>query len=118
MLLCVCNVAAGVYDGCFGSVFSTLGSTLSTLGNDIWGVGCSGILSIRFNWVANVMSALRTGSPACKIGVVVDGGCVSMVIISLAACLRKSFNFIAGNGIVVGKKVTVSQSLMVRVLGK
>ena len=62
-------------------------------------------------------SALRTGSPACKVGVVGDCGCVRMVIISLAACRRKSSNLISGNGIVLGKKVTVSQSLTVRVLG-
>ena len=41
------------------------GATISTTGR---------IGSIGFNWVANVSSALRTESPACKLGVVVDGG--------------------------------------------
>jgi hypothetical protein len=54
----------------------------------------SGILSTRLSCHANVSKALRTGSPASKLGVVVDGGCVRIVIISVAACLRKSTNFI------------------------
>ena len=68
--------------------------------------------------MANVRRALRTGSLACKLGVVVEGGKVRMVIISLAACLRKSSNFISGKCTVVGGKVTVSQSLIVLVIGK
>ena len=64
-----------------------------------------------------MISALRTGSPACKLGVV-EGERVRMVIMSLAACRRKSSSFVLGNGTVVGKKVTVSRSLIVLVLGK
>ena len=69
----------------------------------------TGIFLIQFNWVARVLSVLRTGYPACKLGVVDDGGRVRIVIISLSACLKKSSSFISGNGTVVGKKVTVSQ---------
>ena len=32
--------------------------------------------------------ALRTGSPAAKDGTVFDGGCVRIVVISLAACFK------------------------------
>ena len=65
-----------------------------------------------------MISALRTGSPAYRIGVVVEGGRVIMLIMSLATCCRKSSSFISGNSTIVGKKVTVSQSLIVLVLGK
>ena len=73
---------------------------------------------IRFNCVTKVTSALRTGSSASKLGVVVDSGKVRMVIISLTTCRRKLPNFISGNGTVVGKKVTVTQSLIVLIRGK
>ena len=55
---------------------------------------------------------------SCKLGVVVEGGRVRMVIMSLAACYRKSSSFISGNNTVVGKKVAVSQSLIFLVLDK
>ena len=73
---------------------------------------------ILFSCVAKVNNALRTGSPASRLGVVVDGGLVNNVIISVAACVRKSTSVIFGNGTDTGKKVTVSQSLTVFVLGK
>ena len=63
-------------------------------------------------------NAFLTGSPASKLGVVVDGGCVKMVMMSVAACLRKSTNFTCGNGTVVGKNVTVSHTLTHFVHGK
>ena len=50
----------------------------------------SGRVSILFSCVANSSNAFLTGSPACNVGVVVDGGLVRMVIMSVAACLRKS----------------------------
>ena len=49
---------------------------------------------------------------------VVDDGRVRIVIMPLAACRRKLSNLISGNGIVVGKKVAMSQSLIVLVRGK
>ena len=48
----------------------------------------------------------------------VECGRVKMVIMSLVACRTKSSSFISGNSTVVGKKVTVSQSLIVLILGK
>ena len=63
-------------------------------------------------------SALRTGSPACKLGVVVDGGAVRIVMISSAARFRKSASFTCGNGTLVGKNVTVSHVLTCFVQGK
>ena len=44
--------------------------------------------SARFNCSARVSSALRTGSPADSEGVVEEGGCVKMVMMSPAACFR------------------------------
>ena len=73
---------------------------------------------MRFSCVASVTSAFHTGSPAAKLGVVVDGGCDKMVIMSPAACTKKSYNLISGNGKTVGKNVTVSQSLSALVRGK
>ena len=64
------------------------------------------------------MSALRTGSPACHESDVVEGGCAKILIISSAACRKKLSNSTLGKGVVVGKKVTVSQYLTILVLGK
>ena len=62
--------------------------------------------------------ALRTGSPAYKLGVVVDGGMVNNVIIYVDACFRKSTSVTFGKGMDTGKKVAVSQYRTVFVLGK
>ena len=75
-------------------------------------------MSILCSCVANVSNAFLTGSPASKLGVVVDGGFVKMVMISVAACFRKSASLTYGNGTLVGKNVTVSQSLTCLVRGK
>ena len=91
------------------------GCTLGVCASIVLG---SGIVSILFNCVANVRRALRTGSPACKLGVVVDGGAVKMVMISTAACFRKSTSLTCGNGTLVGKNVTVSQFHTCFVRGK
>ena len=48
---------------------------------------------------------------------VVDSGSVRIETMSLGACLGKLFNFTSRSGIVVGKNMTVSQSLVVFVLG-
>ena len=47
-----------------------------------------------------------------------DGGCVSMVIISFAACFRKSVNLTSGMGMVCGTNVTVSHIRVILVRGK
>ena len=52
-----------------------------------------------FSCVANVRSAFLTGSPAAKLGVVVDGGLFSISTISVAAWWRKSMVFMLGNGV-------------------
>ena len=68
--------------------------------------------------VANSKSAFLVVSPAFRSSVVVDGGSVSNVIISVAACLRKESRLISGNLTVCGKKATVSLFLSLRVSGK
>ena len=70
-----------------------LGANGITLGGDVSIMTGSGIFSTRLSCFANVSKALRTGSPASKLGVVVDGGFVRIVMISVAACFRKSTNF-------------------------
>ena len=77
-----------------------------------------GIIWTRFNCIAKVKSTFLTGSPASKLDVVVDGGNVNIVIISVAAWRKKSTNLISGNGTLVKKNVTMLQSLVVLVLGK
>ena len=66
----------------------------STLGDDtefsLDLEGKVGSCLTRFRLVARLSNALRIGSPACKEGVVVDGGFAKMVIISVAACCKKS----------------------------
>ena len=85
-----------------------------TLGADDLCYCCyCGIVSARLSCVAKVKSALRTGSPAFNVGVVVEGISVSIVMISCADCRRKSSGLTLGKGTNFGKKVTVSQSLTV-----
>ena len=79
---------------------------------------CCGILSTRFSCIAKVKSALRTGYPASNVGFVVEGGSVRIVMISYAACHRKFSSLTLGRGTDFGKKVTVSQSMIVIVCGK
>ena len=91
-----------------------------TLG-DTAGAGHSfsdGIGWTRFSCIARVNKAFLTGSPAARLGVVVEGGSVNIDIMSSAACRRKLSNLISGNGISFGKNVTVSQARGVFVLGK
>ena len=78
----------------------------------------SEIVSILCSCVANVSNAFLTGSPASKLGVVVDEGLAKMVMISVAACFRKSTSLTCGNGTLVEKNVTVSQSRICFVRGK
>ena len=48
--------------------------------------------------------------PASRLGVVVVGGAVSILMISSAVCLMKSSVLTLGNEITLGEKVTVSIS--------
>ena len=108
---------------------STLGSRarsfeyLCNVGDNTHGVGVSTLtesrtVSILFNCVANVSNALRTGPPASKLDEVVDGGFVRRVMISVAACFRKSTSLTCGNGTFDGGNVTLSQALTCFVRGK
>ena len=58
------------------------------------------------------------GSPAYKLGAVVEGGSVKIIIMSFSACLKKSSFFTFGKGVDVVKKVTVSTCRSILVLGK
>ena len=91
----------------------TLGDAVGVIAGSMFG-----IVWTRFNYVAKVRREFLTGSPASNFCVVVDGGNVIIVIISVAVWRKKSVNLISGNGTLVGKNVTVSQSLGVLVLGK
>ena len=91
-LLCNCNVDAGT-----DSVACTLGDAATgvcscvgsgTLGDAAGGSIAGGMGSILLSCVASVGNVLRTGSPACRLGAVVEGGCVRMVIMSEAACFK------------------------------
>ena len=62
--------------------------------------------------------AVQMGSPANKLGVVVDGGDVRMSMMSCAAWVRKSFVVTFGKGKTLGKNSTVSQFRVARVRGK
>ena len=55
--------------------------------------------SVQSKRWARARSALRTGSLAYKVGTIVEGGCVSNVKMSDAACLRKSLSFTSGNDV-------------------
>ena len=73
----------------------------STLGDGVGGFGSfSDLLSVS----AIFCRALRVESPASKLGVIVEGGAVRMVIISIAACQKKSSKPNFGIGISLGKK--------------
>ena len=90
-----------------GIVLVTFDGT-STLGDGVGGFGSiSALLSVSVIFCR----ALHVGSPASKLSVVVEGGAVRMVIISVAACLKKSSKPTFGIGISLGKKVTVSTFL-------
>ena len=59
-------------------------------------VGVEGRSSARCKIVAISSSAFFVVSPACKDGVVVDGGVVRIVIISEAAWRKKCSSFTSG----------------------
>ena len=66
--------------------------------------------SALFNILAMSRSSFLVMSPACSDGVVVDGGAVSIVMISVVACLRKLSSLSSRYGMTVGKNFRVSQS--------
>ena len=72
----------------------------------------------RSRIVANSTSALYVGSPAVSDGYVVGGGFFRRDTRSLAACLTKSSNVVAGNGIECGQNFTVSTTRSALVRGK
>ena len=76
-----------------------------------------GYFSILFNYFANFRRSFRTGLPASKVGVVVDGGLVKIEVMSCAACLQK-FRFYFREGCIGRKNVTVPYSLTILDLGK
>ena len=94
----------------------------STLGDDTgfsWVLeGKVGSCCTQFRLVARSSNALQIGSPACKERVVVDGGCVKMLITSVAACCKKSTSWISGNVTFLGRKVIVSHILVLCKVGK
>ena len=92
---------------------------VSTLGDAATGAFLSiGIGSTPLSCVASVNSAFLTESLAARLGVIVDDGRVSILMMFPAACFRRSVNFTSGNGVDVGKNMTVSQSLDVLVREK
>ena len=62
----------------------------STLGGGTGGETSVGSLSTRFKMVANFRIAFFVVSPASSVIVVVDGGDVKIVIMSVAACRKKN----------------------------
>ena len=81
------------------------------------GDGTSNI-SVRFRIVTISRSVFLVGSPASRLGVIVVGDTFRILIISSAACLKKSSVLTFGNEITFGKKVAVSMCLTDLVLGK
>ena len=87
------DVIRGPYAGTLGAVvcgamwFCNTGDC--TLGTGAIGIGVGlGMFYMRLSCVVSVTSAFHIGSPAAKLSVVVDGGCVKMVIISPATCTK------------------------------
>ena len=97
VVLCTCRMDTGGGEGVSLTLGNGVGREVyrdsnggTTLGAAAAGESNrSGMCSIRFSWVARVTSALCTRLPACRLGVVVEGGRVRMEIMSLAACRRK-----------------------------
>ena len=80
--------------------------------------GNVGSCLIWFREVARSSKALQIGLPVCKEGVVVEGGCVKIVTMSVAACFKKSTNLMSGKLTFLGRKVMVSQILVLCKEGK
>ena len=80
--------------------------------------GRFGIGSAVFRVSANFRMAFLTGLPDSSSGVSVNGGFVSIKMISLLACFKWSTSVAWGNLMTVGKYLTVSTIRTVLVLGK
>ena len=65
--------------------------------------------------VASDNNAFLIGSPATRLGVVVDSVRVSILMMFSAACFKCSVSLTSGNGVDVEKNVNVSKSLGVLV---
>ena len=77
-----------------------------------------GSVLTRFKFVTISSNALRIGSPACKDGVVLNGGCVKIVTISVVSCCKKLVSWTSGNLTFLGRKVTVAHILVLHDWGK
>ena len=112
-------VGVDVANGTSG-VFRTLGSVEplkgsvgeSSIGCDV-GTGVALCSSLAIFIIAFLVS-----SPTSKVGTVDDCVLVSIVTMSSADCLKKSSKLTSGNGILLGKNVTVSVCRSVLVAGK
>ena len=62
-----------------------------------------GICSTFFSCVISVNNVFLTGSLAARLGVVVDGGRASILMMSPASYFTWSVNFTSGNGVDVRK---------------
>ena len=76
------------------------------------------MLCVLFNSVAMTKIAFFVTSPASNEGTVGCGGLLRSVMMSVAACLRKSVMVTSGKLICLGRKVTVSASTSDLVLGR
>ena len=74
--------------------------------------------SARCKILASLRRAFLVVSPASKLIIFCFDGEVRMVIISDAACFKKSSVVTLGIGVVAGKKVTVFTSFSALVFGK
>ena len=126
--LCPSNTDIGVDVGGTPVVGFTLGSDCTawcwrlcvfvfTLGDAAVGECIAGISLICFNWVASIVSVLRTGSPACRVGTVVDGGWVKVVMISLAACLKNRLVLFLERALLLGKMLLCHSPWWILFLG-
>ena len=115
-LLCICRAEMGTDAGSGMAGEPTLGDALGggvwfgsiggcNLRDSVTWDGCyGGMVSMNCNYSTSVMSSLRTGSPACNEGDVVEGGWVRILMMFLAACRKKPSNLTWGKGMVVGKR--------------
>ena len=83
-------------------MFFTLCGGMETLGAVV-----KGSFSALLSTVTISSRVFFVGSPACNEWVVVEGGAVRIVIISVSACLKKSPNLTCGNEMAAGFFLTV-----------
>ena len=101
-----------------GVEVEVLSTVNRTLGSDTLGVLSFGNLGGLFKIDAISNNAFFVLSPILVVGIIDDGGAVKILMISPAACFKKSSSFTSGIGTLLGKNVTVSTSLSALVLGK